>query len=53
MVALLVILAVLSIVLFGIGFTVHWLFWVAAVFALIFLIVLFAGGVGGRRRAWW
>ncbi len=52
MVALLIILAVLSIVLFGIGFTVHWLFWVAAIVALVFLIALFAGGIGGRRRVW-
>ncbi|TML91523.1 MAG: hydrophobic protein [Actinobacteria bacterium] len=49
---LLVILALLAIVAFGVGFTIHWLFIVAAVLALIWLISLFAGGVGGRR-AWW
>jgi hypothetical protein len=51
---LLVLLAVLAIAAFGVGFTVHWLFIVAAVLALVWLISLFAGGVGGRtRRAWW
>ena len=50
----LVLLAVLAIIAFGVGFTIHWLFIVAAVLALIWLISLFAGGVGGRsRRAWW
>jgi len=51
---LLVVLALLAIVAFGVGFTVHWLFVVAAVLALVWLISLLAGGVGGRtRRAWW
>jgi len=53
-VVLLAILALIALVLFGVGFTVHWLFILAVVFALIFLISLFAGGIGGRsRRAWW
>jgi hypothetical protein len=51
---LLVLLAVLAIAAFGVGFTIHWLFIVAAVLALIWLISLFAGGVGNRSRgAWW
>jgi hypothetical protein len=51
---LLVILALLAIIAFGLGFTIKWLFIVAAVLALVWLISLFAGGVGGRtRRAWW
>lgn len=50
---LLVILALLAIVAFGVGFTIHWLFIVAAVLAVIWLISLLAGGIGGRRRAWW
>jgi hypothetical protein len=51
---LLVILALLAIIAFGLGFTIKWLFIVAAVLALLWLISLFAGGVGGRaRRAWW
>ena len=51
---LLVVLAILAIIAFGFGFTIHWLFIVAAVLALVWLISLFAGGIGGRsRRAWW
>jgi hypothetical protein len=49
---LLVVLAVLAIVAFGVGFTIHWLFIVAAVLALIWLISLLTGGLGrtGYRR---
>jgi hypothetical protein len=51
---LLVLLAILAIIAFGVGFTVHWLFVVAVVLALVWLIAIFAGGVGGRSRgAWW
>jgi hypothetical protein len=46
---LLVVLAVLAIIAFGVGFTIHWLFIAAVVLALLFLISMFAGG----RRAWW
>ena len=35
---LLVILALLAIIAFGVGFTIHWLFIVAAVLALVWLI---------------
>lgn len=53
-VLLLVLLAVLAIIAFGIGFTLHWLFIVAAVLAVIWLISLLAGGMGGRTRgSWW
>ncbi|MFN2629529.1 MAG: hydrophobic protein [Gaiellaceae bacterium] len=45
---LLVLLAVLAIIAFGVGFTIHWLFIVAAVLALIWLITLFTGGLGTR-----
>lgn len=48
---LLIVLAVLAIILFGVGFAVHWLFIVAAIVALIWLISLFAGGFGGRTGA--
>ena len=48
---LLVVLAILAIIAFGVGFVVHWLFIVAAVLALIWLISLFAGGVGRRGGA--
>jgi hypothetical protein len=49
---LLLVLAILALVAFGVGFVVHWLFIVAAVIALIWLISLFAGGMGrpGVRR---
>jgi hypothetical protein len=51
---LLVLLALLAIVAFGVGFTIKWLFIIAAICALLFLISLFAGGAGGRTRgAWW
>ena len=51
---LLVVLAILAIVAFGVGFTIHWLFVLAIIAALLFLISLFLGGMGGRtRRAWW
>jgi energy-coupling factor transporter transmembrane protein EcfT len=48
---LLIVLAVLAIILFGVGFAVHWLFIVAAIVAIIWLISLFVGGFGGRRGA--
>jgi hypothetical protein len=51
---LLVLLALLAIIAFGVGFTVHWLFIVAVVLALVWLISLLAGASGGRSRgAWW
>ena len=51
---LLVLLAILAIIAFGIGFTVHWLFVIAVVLALLWLISIFTGGIGGRRRGtWW
>jgi hypothetical protein len=51
---LLVLLAILAIIAFGVGFTIHWLFVVAIVLALLWLISLFLGGVGGRTRSsWW
>ena len=51
---LLVLLAILALVFFGVGFTIHWLFILAIVAALLFVISFFLGGVGGRtRRGWW
>jgi hypothetical protein len=51
---LLFLLAVLTLVFFGLGFTVKWLFALAIVFALLWLISVFAGGIGGRPRGtWW
>lgn len=48
---LLVLLALLAIIAFGAGFAIHWLFIVAAVLALIWLISLFTGGIGRRGGA--
>jgi len=49
---LLVLLAILALIAFGVGFVVHWLFIVAVVLAVIWLISLFTGGFGrtGARR---
>jgi len=49
---LLVLLALLAIIAFGVGFTVHWLFIVAVVLALIWVIAMVTGGFGrtGARR---
>lgn len=49
----LILLAILAIVLFGVGFTLHWLWIAAVVVALVWVISFFVGGVGGRRRAYW
>ena len=50
---LLVLLAILAVIAFGLGFVVHWLFIVAVVLALIWLISLFTGGFGGRASSRW
>jgi hypothetical protein len=51
---LLVLLAILALIAFGVGFTIHWLFIVAVVLALLWLVSMFVGGIGGRSRgAWW
>ena len=47
---LLVVLAILALLAFGVGFVVHWLFIVAIVLAVIWLISLFAGGIGRGAR---
>ena len=50
---LLILLAILAVIAFGLGFVVHWLFIVAVVLALIWLISLFTGGFGSRAGARW
>jgi hypothetical protein len=51
---LLFVLAILALVAFGVGFTIHWLFIVAVVAALIWVVSVFLGGTGGRTRGtWW
>jgi hypothetical protein len=46
---LLVLLALLAIIAFGVGFTVHWLFIVAVVLALIWVIAMFTGAGRSSR----
>jgi hypothetical protein len=48
---LLVVLALLALIAFGAGFAFHWLFIIAAVLAVIWLISLFVGGTGRRGTA--
>ena len=48
---LLILLAILVVIAFGVGFVVHWLFIVAAVLLLIWLISLFTGGFGAGARS--
>ena len=43
-----ILLAILAIVLFGVGFVFKWLFIAAAIAALLFLISLFTGGLARR-----
>ena len=43
---LLILLAIVALIAFGAGFVIHWLFIVAAIVALIWLISLFTGGFG-------
>ena len=51
---LLLLLALLAIIAFGVGFTVHWLFIVAVVAVLVWVISAFLGSAGGRSRGtWW
>jgi hypothetical protein len=52
-VLLLILLALAAIILFGVGFTVHWLFIIAAILAVIWLIAVLTGGLGGRSRGYW
>ena len=49
---LLVLLAILALIAFGAGFVVHWLFIVAIVHAVIWLISMFTGGFGRAGRSW-
>jgi hypothetical protein len=51
---ILVLLALLAIIAFGVGFTIHWLFIVAVIAVLLWVISAFLGKNGGRARGtWW
>jgi hypothetical protein len=50
----LILLALLAIILFGVAFTINWLFIVAVTVTLLFVISGFMGAAGDHRRgAWW
>jgi len=49
---LLIVLAILALLLFGAGFVVKWLFILAAIAAVLFLISLFTGGFGRGRATY-
>jgi hypothetical protein len=49
----LVLLALLAIVAFGVAFTAHWLFVIAAVLAGVWLLSFLMGGRHGRSRGAW
>ena len=50
----LLLLALLAIIAFGVGFTVHWLFIVALIAVLLWVISAFMGSAAGRSRGtWW
>ena len=48
---LLAVLLIIALALVAGGFVIHWLFVLAAIVALIWLISLFAGGIGRRGGA--
>ncbi len=49
---LLIVLLLLALAFVAGGIFLHWLFILAAVVALIWLISLFAGGIGAGARRW-
>jgi hypothetical protein len=50
---LLIVLALLAALFFGLGFTIKWLFILAVIAALLWVIALFTGGIRGRSRGYW
>jgi hypothetical protein len=49
----LILLAILALVFFGVGFTIHWLFVIAVIAALLFVISFLVRGARGRTRGYW
>ena len=49
----LIVLALLAALFFGLGFTIKWLFALAIIAALVWVIALFTGGIGRRTRGYW
>ena len=50
---LLLVLAVLALVVFGVAFTAHWLFIIAVILAAVWLVSFLMGGRHGRSRSVW
>ena len=50
---LLVVLAAFGLVVFGVAFTVHWLFVIAVILAAVWLVSFLMGGRHGRSRSVW
>ena len=50
---LLLVLAALALVVFGVAFTVHWLFIIAVMLAAVWLVSFVIGGRHGRSRSIW
>jgi hypothetical protein len=49
----LLVLAVLALIVFGVAFTVHWLFIIAVILAAVWLVSFLIGGRNGRSRSIW
>jgi len=52
-VILLLVLALLAIIVFGVAFTAHWLFVIAAILAAAWMLSFLMGSRRGRRRGVW
>jgi len=52
-VVLLLVLAVLALIVFGVAFTLHWLFIIAVILAAVWLVSFVIGGRSGRNRSIW
>jgi hypothetical protein len=52
-VILLLVLAVLALIVFGVAFTAHWLFIIAVILAAVWLVSFLMGGRHGRSRSIW
>jgi hypothetical protein len=52
-VILLLLLAAVALLVFGVAFTVHWLFVIAVILAAVWLVSFFMGGRHGRSRSVW
>ena len=51
--AAILLLALLGLILFGVGFTVHLLWWIAIVVLVVWLLGFALHGGGGRRWYYW